>query len=77
MVEVEVKVEKIVEVPVEVIKYIEVEKVVEKIVYKPIEEMPPGQEQTQDKKSDLNSICSIGQDEDEDGFEIDSLDVDL
>jgi hypothetical protein len=51
--------------------------VVEKIVYKPIEEMPPGQEQTQDKKSDLNSICSIGQDEDEDGFEIDSLDVDL
>ena len=42
-------VEKIVEVPVEVIKYVKVEKIVEKIIYKPIDEMPLEREQTAEK----------------------------
>ena len=57
------------------IKYIEVEKIVEKIIYKPIDEMPQIQEQTaeknKEKQSDLNSICSIGQED----FDIDALDI--
>ena len=42
-------IEKIVEVPVEVIKYVKVEKIVEKIIYKPIDEMPFEREQTAGK----------------------------
>ena len=42
-------IEKIVEVPVEVIKYVKVEKIVEKIIYKPIDEMPIDREQTAEK----------------------------